>query len=471
MTTIRALPRPLAVLGLVLVALLAHVGILANPGYFSHDEWERLDFIRTHGLGRFLAVFAVPHAGPDFGHPMRPIGFVQQGLVSLWMEAAPLLVHGVSVLLHAAGAVALFLAVESCARRRDVALVAALAFALSPLATTATGWVGASFDQWYVLFAILTLQAGWRLLEGGASPRLAPAIILPAAAALLSKEAAVMLPAAGVLLAALAWLHLPAARPGMPARAAWLLGLLALPVLAYLALRLPALAGTLAGRGNAAYAPGTGTVPYNLLAYLAYPFLPARGDFPGLARSLPATALALASHAALVAALWWRFGLGTALLYLAGYVVFLVPVLPLSVPQSHYLHGSAIAMSLAIGFLVPAVVHGRRPLPLAAAGLGGALLLVTNGAVQARLYRDGRCQAVFLASTAGRMAAPDVVAAGLAVVEADPRARGWVGQRALHQRAPFSGTGGLPRVTFLPEGGRAPAGAVGLRMGPDCVVR
>ena len=37
-------------LGLVALTLIAHVIILATPGFFSHDEWQRFDQIRSYGF-------------------------------------------------------------------------------------------------------------------------------------------------------------------------------------------------------------------------------------------------------------------------------------------------------------------------------------------------------------------------------------------------------------------------------------
>jgi hypothetical protein len=87
-----------AALGLVALTLLAHAVILATPGFYSHDEWQKFDHIRLHGFSAFARAYGIPQPGPEFGYPVRPIGFVQQGFAALWMQSAPLASHLVSVL-------------------------------------------------------------------------------------------------------------------------------------------------------------------------------------------------------------------------------------------------------------------------------------------------------------------------------------------------------------------------------------
>jgi hypothetical protein len=452
----------------VAFTLVFHLGILANPGFYSHDEWEKFDQLRQHGLWGAARGYLRLQPGAEFGYPVRPIGFVQQLFSAQWMATAPFVPHLLGVLLHALVAVVILLALRDAGATPAFALLAALAFSASPLTTTATGWVGASFDQWYVLFAALAGWAAWRAATRGLTLPRCLALLATSAGAILSKEAAVMLPAAMVLLLALAWLMRAPQCPFQPRAAAVAVALVAIPVAAYLLFRLPALQASLSGRAHATYAPSLGHLPGNLLGYFAFPFMPHGGDFPPISPwHAPRILLGLGLHGLLVVVLAIYGGWRRALLYLLGYGVFLLPVLTLVVPASHYMYGSAPALALATAFLLRATWARARKPAFAAALLGVAVMTVNSLSIQARLYRDGRCQANFLPSLESRLAGDD---ARIALAEA-PGARSWVGRRAIHDRGPpFRDAAGRARVAFTTGAPPDPA-ATRLTMGADCVVR
>jgi hypothetical protein len=247
---------PLPWLAVLVFTLLFHLGILANPGFYSHDEWEKFDQLRALGLWDAVRPYLRLQAGAEFGHPVRPVGFVQQLVSAHWMAMAPFLPHLVDVLLHALVSVVVLFALRDAGAAPGLSLLVALAFSASPLTTTATGWVSASFDQWYVLFACLAGWAAWRAATEGLTFRRCLWLLAAAAGAILSKEAAVMLPAAIVLMLGLAWLERGSLR-NRPAILAILLALL--PIAAYLLLRLPALQASFAGQAHATYAPSSAT--------------------------------------------------------------------------------------------------------------------------------------------------------------------------------------------------------------------
>lgn len=57
--------------------------IVATPGFVSHDWWQKFDHIRLYDFPDSVGACAAGKAGPEFGHPMRPIGLLQQGVVAL----------------------------------------------------------------------------------------------------------------------------------------------------------------------------------------------------------------------------------------------------------------------------------------------------------------------------------------------------------------------------------------------------
>ncbi len=446
----------------LLAALLLHPLVLANPGFFSHDEWERLDHIRGRGLWDFFRAYGLPHAGPEFGHPVRPIGFVQQGLSALLLEPAPFLAHLLDVLMHGLIASLLALALQRRGAPIGLALLAGLFFAASPLTIASTGWVAASFDRWLALFALLAAWAAWGILSDGITLRRGLALAAAATGAALSKEAAATLPLA---LLVVAGVH-HALNPGAAwpwRRVAVVLALGSLPVLAYLLVRLPAIEATLAGRTGAAgyYAPTGKFIGRSLSGYWNYPFLPHLTDFPRQARlGLPAFLGAGLLHAAFVALAGRWFGWRLAALYVAAYFVFLLPVLPLREPGAHYLYASALPLAVLTALLWREAWRRRARLALAVLAVGTGLMLANHAMGQWRLYRAGICQAAFLPALDAALAQQ----AGPIAIAFVPGIRDAVARRAIFTRPAYA------EVTLV-GGNPAPPGARLLMMGADCRLR
>lgn len=191
---------------LMAVAILGHVLVLANPGFFNHDEWQRLDEIERFGFWDYIARYSALHPGPDFGFPVRPLGFVQQGISALYMRTAPVIPHLIDVLLHAVAVLQVMVLGRMFGASPSRARWAALLFSISPLATTSVGWVGASFDRWYVVFVLTTLIVYLPLVraESGQTWRW-PALLASSAAAIVSKETAMALP--GLLVLVVVWMR------------------------------------------------------------------------------------------------------------------------------------------------------------------------------------------------------------------------------------------------------------------------
>jgi len=445
----------------LLAALLLHPLVLANPGFFSHDEWERLDHIRRHGLWDFLRAYSIPHAGPEFGHPVRPIGFVQQGMSALLMESAPFLVHLLDVLMHGAVASLLALVLHRRGASLGLALLAGLLFAASPLTAASTGWVAASFDRWLGLFALLAAGAAWGILSGGTTPGRGLALAAAAAGAALSKEAAAALPLALLLVAgAHRALHPDGTWPWRRVAAVLVLG--SLPVLAYLLVRLPAIEATLAGRTGVGYYTPTGRfIGRSLSGYWGFPFLPHLTDFPRQGRlGFPAFLGAGLLHAGLAALAGRWFGWRLGALYVAAYFVFLLPVLPLPEPGAHYLYVSALPLAVLMAAVWREAWRRRSRLALAVLVAGTGLMLTNHALIQWRMHRGGVCQAAFLPSLDAALAARS---GPIAIVFA-PGSLDWVARRAIYLRPAYA------EVTLV-RGDAPPTEARPLVMGSDCRLR
>jgi hypothetical protein len=50
-------------LALIVLTFGAHVLVLANPGYFNHDEWQRADDVEAYGLVNYFDLYTKSQAG------------------------------------------------------------------------------------------------------------------------------------------------------------------------------------------------------------------------------------------------------------------------------------------------------------------------------------------------------------------------------------------------------------------------
>ena len=390
-----------AILSLVIV--LFHIGIIASPGFFSHDEWQRFDFVSEHGLWRYVQVFGRLHSGPEFGHPIRPLGFIQEGISTLWMKSLPFIPHLIDVSIHVVISLLLVHALLVAGSSWAGAYLAGLLFGLSPLTTMATGWVAASFDQLYALFTVLVAIEIIRIARSGMTPVRTGVMILMGACAILSKETALVLP----VVALLVFLAVRLARRDLVVPWKTVMSavvLLMIPLLVYLVIRFPAIIQTLFGKAHASYTPNILNAPKNVLHYFAYPFLLNTADLNSGALDPLGLSVGVALHSLLLYMLVRRFGRAFFLLYLASYFVFLTPVISLPVMGSHYLNGSAFSMAVAMAALLIAEWKDRRIMHLSLVSSLTLLTFVHAAYSQGFIYRTALCQTTFLDSLDVRMA-------------------------------------------------------------------
>lgn len=435
--------RPL--LAIAFIAMAANVLTLINPGFFSHDEWQRLDAIQAYGFPGFIEQYGTLKAGPDFGFPVRPIGFLHQGLSALFMQEHPFVSHLMDVLLHVFCAWMLWVMLQYSPLRGRRALVATLIFAVSPLAAFSTAWVGASFDRFYVLFALI---AGTGLVRAAYS-RLAVSnvvlVVVGSLGAILSKETAVMLPIA-LLLGAVALKTIGRA-PLRPASVIGLLALASTPILVYLSIRLPALQASFSGHVGA-YDPSKGDVWNNVYLYFAQPFLlPAVELVSAIFIPKWLWLVAAMLHSLLVLALMCKRGVWSGVLYLAGYFVFLLPVLSLPIVGAHYLYGSGVAFAIGMSLLLPPPSFARPWLDKAWFTLFIGLLALAIAhtfRIERELYQDGACQAMLLDSLDEQIAKGKAQGKRSVQIIPEAGAPGYVAVRSTFGRRPYSAEVGLP---------------------------
>jgi len=411
---------PVAPLLVFALVVLVQLPLLRNPGYFSHDE---LQWAAYAGQG-----VHVPWGALD-AFQYRPLTFNLWMLLSRALFAQPPLFHALCVGWGAANAALLCALARRFGLAMGPALVGAAVFALGPCASYVHGWVGTLADLGWVSCALL---AGLCLRRWPrASVGVAVGIVFTVLA-LLAKEAAVVLPG----LAALAWWldarHRPAWRAATLASAA--------VVAAYLALRLPVLLH--AHAADAAYAVSVGNVPMRWLEYQLYPLLAQKFEtFTTFARGVDHRIVVAAVLWLALLAVLWRSGWRLLVLFLAGGVVALAPVLLLGASWPHYAYACSALAAMAVA---AAWAH---------AGRGGRALLVVvavvctwHGINVMRTMRAvGDVQAVFSPALA------DVLRTrshGVRLALA-PEAKPWMFQRLTHDVPSYAGVPIGDRVALV----------------------
>lgn len=381
---LRALPLLLALVALQWL-------LVANPGYFSHDElqwgaradvanWRDLPWVAWTDVGTFQ---------------WRPLTFNLWLLVSHASFGWPQAMHLAWVAMGSAIALALGALLLRLGASAAVARGAALLFALGPYAAYVHGWVGTLADLLWVGAALGLAHSLVSLRARGAAPVGAAAVAFAfTALGLLAKEAALAIPA----LLGLAWLL----RRGRPVGLAAVIGS-GVAALVYLALRLDTL---MAPAEATTYAISPGSAPRNWATYWLFPLRPAAFEATGTwFASAKHLVLASGLLLALVAAIAWRAPRRALALVIGGSLA-VAPALPLAFPANQYGYGFWAWVVACVALAWPVLGRAGRGLVLFL-----ALVTTWHGVnVQREMQRVGEKQAVFqpalvqaLASHAGEL--------------------------------------------------------------------
>ena len=374
------------VLLILLLTILGLFLLVANPGYYSHDELQKLDHVELHGFLHYVSAYVVLAQGEGFGTPVRPLAFFVQGVLALAMRDYPVIVHLVDVLSHGAVAILIFFAMLRFGLSRAVALTSACIFALNPMAVIAVGWPAALMDRWYVMFGIGALMFAESYIRGRSGVMALGLVFILVLAAILSKETAIMLP--GLML-----LFVLIDGSVLRSRRFWMVGVaMLLPIIVYLLYRLPAIMASFGSSGSSgAYGASWANITDGLVVYLAYPFLFMLTEAVNWVFLSPVQlGAAVAIHLVIIALLWraqgWRLAVG----YQFFYLLFLVPVFFIQIKAAHYLYASSIFFSIAVAWLVVTPASRFAPVRIFG-GLVLALTLVHTMVLQVFIYRLGSC--------------------------------------------------------------------------------
>jgi hypothetical protein len=333
-----------------IVAILGMQILIANPGYYNHDELQKFDHIYRYGFPDYISAYVTNlYANltqSPFGAPVRPIPFFIEGLLAFFMQDYPIIVHFLDVLSHALVSATLYLAVLRFGLKRQFALLGALIFLLNPIGVLSAGASATLMDRWYVFFGIIAFLFAESYIKRNSSAFTLIGAFLFSGAAILSKETAVMLP--GMLIIFLIFDF------SLFKEKRFYLSLIAitLPISIFFSLRLPALlhsASNLSGH----YAISFDNFFPGVLSYFSYPFLitiAEIGNYIFLSSSI--IFLAVLIHVGILIFLWRYVGIKFLLAYLYCYFLFLIPVIFISGRATPYLYASSVFLSLAIAWMI-----------------------------------------------------------------------------------------------------------------------
>lgn len=432
-----AIPQPSA-WQVLLLALLAQLPLVLNPGYYSHDE---LQWAARATEGSWYA-----WSDTD-AYQYRPLTFNLWMWLSRRLFPVPMLFHAVLVLWGSANA-----ALASAVGRRLglspwPAAIGALCFALGPYATYVHGWVGCIAD---LIWASCALLLAWATLRLRSALAVALIAALLTATGLLAKEAALAIPA----LAGVAWWFDRTRRPR------WLAAMLASGTAAalFLAWRLGSLLH--APREGAQYTLDIAHVPLRWLEYQLFPpVFPLLETFTIFNRGIHA-------YIVLAALLWcamawalWRAGPRYLAMFLAAGAAVLMPVLPLGSSWNHYAYGFAAVTSMVAAAAWTRTTPSGRWAMAAFAGL----TLMHGAVVMLGMQQVGRVQSVF--SPALARAVRDHHGAPLRL-RAAPGAKEWIFVRLTHAIPAYDGVAIGDRVRLVGAGE-----AADLVIAPDGTLR
>ncbi|WP_153098809.1 hypothetical protein [Paraburkholderia hayleyella] len=373
------------ILILFLIGVLGQILLIANPGYYSHDEWQRFDNYLNNGFFSYIAQSSQIHAGASFGTPVRPVAFALQGIHNLFFQSFPFVVHLISAVNTIIVSIIVYFACINLGLTRKVALVAGALFTLNPLAVLATGWSAALMDQLYFTFGLVTFLLAVRYVFNSKKEIL---VLVSVAAggmfSVLSKETGIVFPALLLLLIAL----FPKQLLSRWRRLFLVAGVWLLPIVLYLLYRIAAIENSFGGAAEDPYAASFLNIGKNIFAYWIYPFHPFITEAHNWTlQSTWSITLSFTIHVALVLILAFCYGFRYSLIYIISYFLFLLPVLFLQNQGSHYMFASAAPLSVALASLI----LNKNKLVKFFSIFATSILLWHGFAFQKQIYETGLC--------------------------------------------------------------------------------
>ena len=359
--------------------------LIANPGYYSHDELQKLDYILSNGFESYMKNYVSIHIGNEFGSPVRPFSFAVQGVYALFMESYPIVVHLLDVLTHMLVALLLYKLIVQFGVNKKIALLSSLIFIFNPNTVIAIGWSAALMDRHYVLFALVALLAADKYIRFDSKYLHLIIVFFSSIIAILSKETAIVTPALLIIVLIVQFKYIKTKK-------FWTVSILWLiPIVFYLLYRLPALLTSFNSSNVGAYSTSLLNVPENIWIYFAYPFLTNITESISwifLDMSLIWIAVMLNVFVSLSLGFIYKFKFS--IYYLFFYVLFIVPVLLLPSTGGHYLYGSGLVLSTALAAII--LTDNKYKIFFRITGILLMFVLITHSYnLQKYVYQRGSC--------------------------------------------------------------------------------
>lgn len=459
---------------ILLGAIVAHIPAISNPGFYNHDEWQKYDHIKERGLRDFAADYGKIRPGPEFGYPMRPVSFLEQGFASIYMMELPWVSHLIDLSIHLSSGLLFCFLLLKITNNWRLSIIALIAFLVSPLSIYSTAWLGASVDRVYTFWGLLAAICTYYFCYSKYKAIYLAGIFCTLSIALLSKETALMLPAALLVLAC--YLSYQQHGQFLKNRSLYVLAIfLSLPVLAYIIYRIPALMVTLHGGGVSTYTPSLSNVPANVLYYFSYPFAYQATDMESIGLiNQKKVWLGLFAHLSLVGFLIYAYGLWRSFLYVCFYFIFLLPVLMLPKAGAHYLYASTIPFSLLFaGLWCKTLTFNQSRRFIAKGALIGLLLFVFIRFYQIEtfFYVEGACQRNLIVTVNSRIQSEQSKGIQLKeiLIEADVGAKGYVAQKAFFAREVIGEYKGIKFIYSPADINVAPENLLRTKMSTSCL--
>mgnify|MGYP006138610471 CR=1 FL=1 len=359
--------------------------LISNIGYYSHDEWQKLDYILVHGIKSYIFAFGSIHVGDTFATPVRPVSFIIQGGYALFMENYPVVVHTCDVLSHAIIACLLYKVILRFGGCKKMALIASLIFVVNPLSMIAVGWSAALMDRYYVLFGLLTLLCVDSYVRLRSSSIILLLVLIFSFLSIMSKETAIILPSL-VCLILFKDLNFIKSKRFWVGLIVW-----SIPAVTYLIYRLPALIVSFSNHVNGTYSPHLSSVVDNVILSFLYPFainLAESGNWIFISDTY--LTIYFCIHLIVLAVVGRTLGIKYVFFYLFLYFICLVPVLTLPLVAGQYLYASGLIFSVMISSLI--ISTCRYNFILRISSLLLVILVVLHSYyIQLNVYQRGEC--------------------------------------------------------------------------------
>jgi len=372
----------LMIFGFSIISLILLIG---NPGYFNHDELQKLDHIYRTGLVDYLNQYVKIYAADSFGTPVRPLSFAIQGFLALLIDNYTVLVHLIAVIMHGIVASILYSILIKLELNKRFALASSLIFIITPTSIIATGWSAALMDRLYILFGLLTFLFAIHYLLLNKSRIYLLLILIGSFLSIASKETAMILPFL-MLLFLLKDLNYIKCKRFWIAFIIWLI-----PIIVFLVIRIPAIINSFDNPAVKAYSASFSNLFDGLLVYFTYPFLATLSEAGNwVFVEWKSFIIAATLHLLILILIYLNNSVKYVFVYLFAYFIFLAPVLLIPIKGSHYMYGSGLILSIALASLIFQKNNLSKLNKIVAIPLL-ILLIIHSYSIQNYVYNLGSC--------------------------------------------------------------------------------